>query len=429
MAEYIIDRPDEAAMRRALAREQDTPAGLILHLAWLQGLTREEISGLQWEQVALQDGELRLSDRTVPLTAETRDCLRQRRERCGTKSPYVVTSDRRHTRMPPESISRLARQALDRVGLTSVSLKDLRHDFVLRTMETHDWPYVVRVSGMTVSTLQARYARTPQPETASLNLGQTDKAEIDEFKLWKLLQTEGNTPAGLALWLTWQMGLQAQEILALTWPQVDFAAGEVRLPDRAVPLTNAVRRLLQLELRGRQPEDDPHVLLTPNSRRPMDLPRLSRLVRTVLIRGGMENVTLRDLRRDESRQSEDTIILTQAAERGCLSRSQVMELLDLSRSAAYNRLRSLTERGKLVLVGEKYYPAGTVVPPERQSEAIRQYLLENGSAYRQDIAGLLHIGQRQCAAVLRRMVQNGELRQEKQRYLLPEGFSAPEVVH
>lgn len=429
MAEYIIDRPDEAAMRRALAREQDTPAGLILHLAWLQGLTREEISGLQWEQVALQDGELRLSDRTVPLTAETRECLRQRRERCGTQSPYVVTSDRRHTRMPPESVSRLARQALDRAGLTAVSLKDLRHDFVLRTMETHDWPYVVRVSGMTVSTLQARYARTPQPETASLNLGQTDKAEIDEFKLWKLLQTEGNTPAGLALWLTWQMGLQAQEILALTWPQVDFAAGEVRLPDRAVPLTNAVRRLLQLELRGRQPEDDPHVLLTPNSRRPMDLPRLSRLVRTVLIRGGMENVTLRDLRRDESRQSEDTIILTQAAERGCLSRSQVMELLDLSRSAAYNRLRSLTERGKLVLVGEKYYPAGTVVPPERQGEAIRQYLLENGSAYRQDIAGLLHIGQRQCAAVLRRMVQNGELRQEKQRYLLPEGFSAPEVVH
>lgn len=429
VAEYIIERPEASALRRVLDRERDTPTGLILRLAWLQGLTREEISDLQWEQVSFQDGQLHLADRSVPLETETLDCLRQRRERRGEASPYVVTSDRRSTRMPPESVSRLARLALDSEGLTAVSLKDLRHDFVLRMMETHDWPYVVRVSGMTVSTLQARYARTPQPETASLNLGQADKAEIDEFRLWKLLQAEGGTPAGLALWLTWQMGLQAREILALTWSQVDFAAGEIRLPDRTVPLTNAVRRLLQMELRQRQPTDDPHVLLTPNSRRPMDLPRLSRLVRTVLIRGGMEHVTLRDLRRDESRESEDTIILTRAAERGCLSRGQVMELLNLSRSAAYNRLRGLTERGKLVRVGEKYYPAGTVVPPEGQSEAIRQYLLENGSAYRQDIAGLLHIGQRQCAAVLRRMVESGELRQEKQRYFLPDGISAPNLVH
>ena len=206
---------------------------------------------------------------------------------------------------------------------------------------------------------------------------------------------------------------------------MDFTAGEVRLPDRAVPLTNAVRRLLQGELAQRQPGDDPHVLLTPNSRRPMDLPRLSRLVRTALIRGGMETVTLRDLRRDESREDTDARILDAAARQGCLSRSQVMALLGLSRSAAYNRLRSLTERGRLVLVGEKYYPAGTVVPPDQQREAVCRYLRENGTAYRQDIAGLLRIGQRQCTTLLRRMVAEGLLRQEKQRYSLPENFFAP----
>lgn len=419
MGAYIINRPDPAAMERLLEREQDSAAGVILRLAWQAGLTREEISDLTWPQVDLSAGELLLPERTVPLCPDLRDCLAARSARFGGRAPHVVISDRRKERMMPESISRLARAALNSEGMEAVRLMDLRHDFVLRAMETHDWPYVVRVSGMTVSTLQARYARTPR-EGASLNLGQPRKTEVDEFRLWKLLQSEGSSPAGLALWMSWQMGLQAREILSLTWDQVDFARGEVRLPERTVPLSNAVQRLLQGERLRRSPEDDPHLLLTPNSRRPVDLPRLSRLVRTALIRGGMENVTLRDLRRDESRQSEDTLILSHAAEQGCTSRGQVMDLLSLSRSAAYNRLKSLTDRGKLVRIGEKYYPAGTVIPPEQQPEAICQYLRENGSAYRQDIAGLLHIGDRQCAAVLRRMVQSGQLRQIRQRYFLPE---------
>ena len=419
MGDYQINRPDPAAIERILARNPASSTGAILHLAWLQGLTREEISNLTWDQVSLADGQLTLPDRTVPLCPETASFLRQYRS-AAPDCPYVVTG-RRKAKMPPESVSRLARQALDSEGQTSVRLMDLRHDFILRSMETHDWPYVVRVSGITVATLQTRYVRTPQPEKEPLNLGQAEKAEIDEFNLWKLLQAEGSTPAGLALWMSWQMGLQAQEILALTWPQVDFDRGEVRLPDRTVPLTNAVRRLLQTEQSRRKPSDDPHVLLTPNSRKPLDLPRLSRLVRTALIRGGMEHVTLRDLRRDESRQSEDALILSRAAERGCLSRGEVVELLGLTPAAAYNRLRSLVERKKLTRVGEKYYPYGAVVPPEEQEEAVLRYLRENGAAYRQDIAALLHIGQRQCSALLRRMAASGRLTQHSQRYTLPEG--------
>ena len=32
--------------------------------------------------------------------------------------------------------------------------------------------------------------------------------------LWKLLQAEKMSPAGVALWLTWQMGLRLDEIVA-----------------------------------------------------------------------------------------------------------------------------------------------------------------------------------------------------------------------
>ena len=48
---------------------------------------------------------------------------------------------------------------------------------------------------------------------------------MDAFLLWKLLQTEGSSPVGLALWMSWKLGMQAREIVALTWSQVDLDRG------------------------------------------------------------------------------------------------------------------------------------------------------------------------------------------------------------
>lgn len=69
-----------------------------------------------------------------------------------------------------------------------------------------------------------------------------------------------------------------------------------------------------------------------------------------------------DLRRDERRQSGDTALLERAAH-GAVSRGEAMELLGLSRTAAYARLRRLTEEHRLIRIGGKYYLPGTVVPP------------------------------------------------------------------
>ena len=96
-----------------------------------------------------------------------------------------------------------------------------------------------------------------------------------------------------------------------------------------------------------------------------------------------------------------------------------MSLLGLSKVAAYERLRQLAERGKLVRVGGKYYPAGQVVPPEEQYDVIRTFLEQSGPAYRQDLAAPLHVGDRQCALILKHMVEDGRLVQAGQRYALP----------
>lgn len=416
MREYVVNRPNEDAMRRILERERTGPEGVVLRLAWLEGLARDEIAALTWEQVSFLDDRLELPDRMVPLDPELRTYLWRLHEADVEFSPYVVLSSRAKTPLKPESISRLARLALDREGQTAVRLMDLRHDWIIRQLADKDWPTVARISGVEVPALQARFAAYVPGKK---NTGRQATPQVDEFKLWKVLQTERDSPAGLALWLTWQLGLQAQEIVALTWDQVDFDRDLLRLPDREILLTNAVRRLLE-DTRRRAPEEEPCVLLTERSRRPVDLPRLSRMTRAALIRGGMEHVLLRDLRRDEGREDEDARILERAGAAGALSRGDVMALLGLSKTAAHARLRRLTEQKKLVRIGGKYYLPGSVVPPERHLSVIRAYLERAGFAYRQDIAGLLHIQRKQCTLVLRRLVGAGELVQSGQKYYLPE---------
>lgn len=414
MREYVVNRPDEAAMHRILA--QAGPEGVLLRLAWQAGLSREEISALTWAQVSFSDDRLELPDRQVPLVPALREALwplwEARREPTG----RVVLSTRSGTPLAPESISRLARQALDREGQTAVRLMDLRHDWIIRQLcDGKDWAAVSRISGVEISTLQARFARF-LPEGRPVRLEAVPA--VDEFKLWRVLQSERSTPAGLALWLTWQLGLQAQEIVSLTWDQVDLRREVLCLPDREVPLTNAVRRILE-EAR-RKAGDDPHVLLTERSRKPMDLPRLSRMTRSALIRGGMEHVLLRDLRKDEAWEDETARILELAAQKGLLARGDVMELLDLSKTAAHARLARLMEERKLVRVGGKYYLPGTVVPPEEQQAAILAYLERSGFAYRQDITALLGVQPKQCSALLRRLVREGRLVQSGQKYFLPQ---------
>ena len=404
-------------MERLLEKAGHTTAGVILRLAWCQGLTREEIQQLTWADVALFEQQIHLPDRVVPLEEETCACLRARYRQMGERSPFVVVSDRLRRQMPPESISRLARTALDREGLVSVSLMDLRHDFIIRQLETHDWPYVARVSGISVHTLYAKFSGyLPRDRRRP---AEDRDAEVDAFLLWKLLQAEGGSPVGLALWMSWKLGMQAREIVALTWSQVDLDRGVIHLPDRDLTLGITLRRLLRTAQNRRREGDDPHVLLAPNSRRPIDQPRLSKLVRTALIRGGLETVSLGDLCREERREGEDARLLVYAAEKGAISRSEAMSILGLSKVAAYERLRQLTASGRLVRVGTKYYPAGQVVPPEEQYGVIREFLAQSGPAYRQDLAALLHIGDRQCALILKHMVEAGRLVRTGQRYALP----------
>ena len=132
MQSYTLNRPDGALLCRVLEQHTNDAAGAILRLAWMAGLMRDEIQHLTWLEAL-------------------------RRERNGS-SERVVLSDRDQQPLAAQSISRLARAALDAGDLKAVRLIDLRHDYVLRQLERHDWQYVSRITGLEAAAMNVHFA-------------------------------------------------------------------------------------------------------------------------------------------------------------------------------------------------------------------------------------------------------------------------------
>lgn len=422
MESYTVHRPDEAAVRRILDRHPYDAVGVIIRLAWLAGLLRNEIVSLHWDSVDFLNQELVLEDRRVPLCPELEEHLLRLSEREDWGSGHVLLSDRLHRPMQPQPVSHLVRRELDAEGQTEVRLIDLRHDFIIRQLLQHDWQYVSRISGVEAVTLDQHFSRFLPEGKVSTRIRTERTPEVNELRLWRLLQEEGTSAAGTALQLIWQGGLTLEEAAALTWEQVDFADRFLRpSPDRELPLSEPLAQFLGRLRSEDQAAAGAAVLRAPRSRMPMRPDRISRVVRAALIRAGLDNLTLRDLRQDYAlRAGGEERILRYAREHGYITRNALMELFGISKTTAYHRLAALAERGRLTRVGTRYYPAASVVPPEEQYQVIRDYLLSEGPAYRQEIARLLHVGPKQCTVILRHLVEEGKLQRDKYRYTVRE---------
>ena len=244
-----LKKPDEAAMFRILARHPYSPEGVILRLAWQEGLSRKELNELTWDQVDLDGGSILLPDRTVPLEPSVADCLRERYARYRKLSNRVLIADRGKKPMTPENVSRLAKIALDSEG-QDVSLKDLRRDWIVRQIKASGWACAARVSGMAVGSLRgifpaALWEDAPQPDVPQTGGDDT------EYSLWRIVQQEGSSTAGLAIWMCWKLQMQPGEILSLTWDQIDLQTGLIRFPDHDVDMGARTQRLLS-DVRARQ---------------------------------------------------------------------------------------------------------------------------------------------------------------------------------
>ena len=419
MEPYTVHRPDEAAIRRILEKHPYDAVGMAVRLAWMAGLLRNEIVSVRWDAVNFLNQEIELPDRSIPLCPELEEYLARMSERLDWGSNYVLLSDRLHKPMQPQPVSHIVRRALDEEGQREVRLIDLRHDFIIRQLQRHDWQYVSRITGVAAVALGQHFAEFLPEKRVSTKVLPERAPDVNEILLSRLLHSEGTSAAGTALQLTWQAGLTLEEITALTWDQVDVQRRLLEpIPGKTVPMNDGLAQFLE-RLRMESGESGGTVLRAPRSRLPMRPDRLSRVVRAALVRAGIDDLTVRDLRQDYAiRAGGETRILQYVRQHGFITRNALTELLHVSKPTAYRRLTALTDKGRLVRVGTRYYPPAAGVPPERQYQVIREYLQEEGAAYRQDIARLLRMEPGQCTVILQHRVEGGKLSREKYRYTL-----------
>ena len=409
---------DETALRAVLQECRGSAAEVILRLAWGAGLIPEEMHELVWSDVDFASGTIHPPERSVPVDEETLTCLRERYAMpFSGRSEYVLLSDRRNVRLNRVYIFRCAKEALTRGGLEGVTLMSLRQDFILRQLELHGKSYAARVAGVTVATLDASFGGQA---ASGGREARTEGVQVDPAQLARIVLAERESPAALTVWLTWKHGLLVKEIVALTWDELDLEEGVITLEDREVLMDEALMDWLEELRAGIGPGGDPHVVLTPHSRRPYDGPRLSRLVKEFLVRAGLDHVTLRDLYLKGQHEKKENLLLRRAGVRGYVTREETMRLFQVGWRPAWDLLHRLVQEEKLVRVGARYYLPGTAVPPEQHYEVVRAYLETEGGAYRKELADLLHIEEKQCSWILAGFVADGKLAREGQRYILPE---------
>ena len=152
-------QPDENALKAFLNEHPNDPCGVAIRLAWLAGLTRGEIYELLWEQVDLPGKLLHLKDRDVPLCEDAATCLALWEKYFRTDLPYVMVSRRQKKHIMMQALSRLVREAMTEIGQSEVGFLDLRYDFIRRELQSHDWPYVLRITGISVTTWRASLSK------------------------------------------------------------------------------------------------------------------------------------------------------------------------------------------------------------------------------------------------------------------------------
>ena len=398
---------DTLTMNRLLWKHKSDLAGVILRLAWRAGLKRDEIHNLLWSQVDFDGGLITLPDRCVPLDETTAATLESWREQISAKVEpleYVVTSPRTKERLTPTMISTTAQRAMGKAGIEGIGLENLRLDFVCRTREALGDVRAIQLSGMSMKTYRRRVA-------SSVN-GTTSSADVEpryQERLWDFLQQNREGALSVALWLSLQANLTNRQIIALTWDDIDLKKGTVRVGNEERYLLKEIINILEKEKASRNDDDDPHVILSPRKRVPMQEKKFSRSLRDVLLKNDLGGYYIDKARETSKREQELNQIRRFANDNGVISVNETAVKLGLTKRVVYDRIRFLVESGELVRAEKGYVPRDKYLPTALWVDTIIKYVEDIGYTTISQTADLLHIARSKAKTLLYDMEARGEL--------------------
>lgn len=143
--ETRIQCPDESLLQLALIQDTSIPDSVIVRLAWQMGLSREEIRDLTWDDLNLEQRSANVSGRIVPIPEEVVEILTGLKEETGPDGPVLRSV--RGNPLTSANLSYITKKYLSKHGIENSRLMDLRHDYVIRTLQSHSLEEAARLCG------------------------------------------------------------------------------------------------------------------------------------------------------------------------------------------------------------------------------------------------------------------------------------------
>ena len=129
-----LNFPDVEVLEAAFESDHSWPACFIVQLAWKMGLTREEIRDLTWDDVDLTQRTAQIDGRTIPIPNVLIPAFQDAHQQTGGIGNVVRSIRGKY--LTSENISMNARKFLSNHGMDHVRLLDLRHGYILRSIDS-----------------------------------------------------------------------------------------------------------------------------------------------------------------------------------------------------------------------------------------------------------------------------------------------------
>lgn len=369
---------NEEKMREMLTRIDDDTQQAVVRLAWQAGLTAEEIRRLMWSDVNFTGDTIRVGNRMIPMTHDLCAFLSQMNQ----KGPFVIYS-RKDTHSPSSrnNVTMKSRKAIRTMGLNGATLKTLKYDFIVRSIDEMPIENVSRITGITRQHLREMYkvyTGSVPPDRAHA------KPELffDKNAILAATEKEKYSIDSTALLLSMMGGLTAEDMAELKWDDVDLSSFKMRVGSATRPIPPYLAEYLR-KLKAQSPSSALYILHGVISGDRLDPIFIVKHVRQFLVRNNLDAVNLSVLRGayDSLDESKMELAVIDKMRHGVSSVERISEELNIGCTKTIKLLNGLCKDGKIHYVEEskQYVLSGQQNNWEKVLSALSDCADDNGN--------------------------------------------------
>lgn len=335
---------NEEKMHELLTRIDDDTQQAVIRLAWQAGLTAEEIGRLMWSDVDFTRDTIRAGNRTIPMAHDFSDFFSQMDQ----KGPFVIYS-RKDTHSPSSrnNITLKSREAFRRMGLNDMTLKTLKYDFIVRSIDKMPIENVSRITGITRQYLREMY----KAYTGSIppdHPHAKPKLFFDKNAILAATEKEKYSIDSTVLLLSMMGGLTAEDMAELKWDDVDLSSFKMRVGSTMRPIPPYLAEYLR-KLKAQPPSSVLYILHGVISGNRLDPVFIVKHVRQFLVRNNLDAVNLSVLRGayDSLDESKMELAVINKMRHGVSSVERISEELNIGCTKTIKLLNGLCKDGKI----------------------------------------------------------------------------------